>query len=305
MIFNISKNIKFSLFYKKLNVLSLILISLSISFLLFKGLNLGVDFKGGTLIEIRTENSNINIAEIRQSFLNMNLGDVTVKKFGQKNDYLVKIEMKETDDENFIKSINDKLSSDLGSQINFRRVENVGPKVSNELLRDGLLAISLSLAAMLFYIWIRFEWQFSLGAIIALIHDVIITVGIFSFLSYEVNLSIVSALLTIVGYSMNDTVVIFDRIRENLKKYSKISTSDICDTSINETLSRTLITSVTTLLALLSIYIFGGEILKGFSFAMIIGVIVGTYSSIFVAAPILNYTKVTQKTVLKEDIDKY
>ena len=305
MIFNISKDIKFSLLYKKLNILSLILIALSISFLLFKGLNLGVDFKGGTLIEIRTENSNINIAEIRQSFLNMNLGDVTVKKFGQKNDYLVKIEMKETDNENFIKSINDKLSSDLGSQINFRRVESVGPKVSNELLRDGLLAISLSLAAMLFYIWIRFEWQFSLGAILALVHDVIITLGIFSLLTYEINLSIVAAVLTIVGYSMNDTVVIFDRIRENLKKYSKISTSDICDTSINQTLSRTLITSVTTLLALLSIYIFGGEILKGFSFAMIIGVIVGTYSSIFVAAPILNYTKVTQKTVLKEDIDKY
>ena len=305
MIFNISKDIKFSLLYKKLNILSLILIALSISFLLFKGLNLGVDFKGGTLIEIRTENSNINIAEIRQSFLNMNLGDVTVKKFGQKNDYLVKIEMKETDDENFIKSINDKLSSDLGSQINFRRVESVGPKVSNELLRDGLLAISLSLAAMLFYIWIRFEWQFSLGAILALVHDVIVTLGIFSLLTYEINLSIVAAVLTIVGYSMNDTVVIFDRIRENLKKYSKISTSDICDTSINETLSRTLITSVTTLLALLSIYIFGGEILKGFSFAMIIGVIVGTYSSIFVATPILNYTKVSQKTVLTEDIDKY
>ena len=305
MIFNISKDIKFSLLYKKLNIFSLILIALSISFLLFKGLNLGVDFKGGTLIEVRTENSNINIAEIRQSFLNMNLGDVTVKKFGQKNDYLVKIEMKETDDENFIKSINDKLSSDLGSQINFRRVESVGPKVSNELLRDGLLAISLSLAAMLFYIWIRFEWQFSLGAILALVHDVIVTLGIFSLLTYEINLSIVAAVLTIVGYSMNDTVVIFDRIRENLKKYSKISTSDICDTSINQTLSRTLITSVTTLLALLSIYIFGGEILKGFSFAMIIGVIVGTYSSIFVAAPILNYTKVTQKTVLKEDIDKY
>ena len=305
MIFNISKDIKFSLLYKKLNILSLILIALSISFLLFKGLNLGVDFKGGTLIEVRTENSNINIAEIRQSFLNMNLGDVTIKKFGQKNDYLVKIEMKETDNENFIKSINDKLSSDLGSQINFRRVENVGPKVSNELLRDGLLAISLSLAAMLFYIWIRFEWQFSLGAILALVHDVIITLGIFSLLTYEINLSIVAAVLTIVGYSMNDTVVIFDRIRENLKKYSKISTLDICDTSINQTLSRTLITSVTTLLALLSIYIFGGEILKGFSFAMIIGVIVGTYSSIFVAAPILNYTKVTQKTVLKEDIDKY
>ena len=303
MIFKISKDIKFSYFYRKLNVLSSIFIIFSILVLVFKGLNLGVDFKGGTLIEIRTENSIINIAEIRQSFLKMNLGDVTVKKFGKENDYLVKIEITKSDDKNFIKSINDKLSADLGSDIKFRRVENVGPKVSNELLKAGLLAISLSLAAMLFYIWIRFEWQFSLGAIIALIHDVIITMGIFSILSYEINLSIVAAVLTIVGYSMNDTVVIFDRIRENLKKYSKTSISDISDISTNETLSRTLITSVTTLLALFSIYIFGGAILKGFSFAMIIGVVVGTYSSIFVATPILNYTKVSQKTVLKENMD--
>jgi len=303
MIFKISKEIKFSNFYKKMNIFSSILIFLSILVLLIKGLNLGVDFKGGTLIEVRTENSITTIAEIRESFLKMNLGDVTVKKFGKENDYLVKIEITKSDDVNFIKSINDKLSADLGSAVNFRRVENVGPKVSNELLRAGLLAISLSLAAMLFYIWIRFEWQFSLGAIIALIHDVIITVGIFSFLAYEVNLSIVAAVLTIVGYSMNDTVVIFDRIRENLKKYSKISITEISDLSTNQTLSRTLITSVTTLLALFSIYIFGGAILKGFSFAMIIGVIVGTYSSIFVATPILNYTNVNQKTVLKENTE--
>ena len=301
MIFKINKDIKFSYFYKKLNIVSLSLIILSTLILIFKGLNFGVDFVGGTLIELRTENSNINISQIRQSFLKMNLGDVTVKKFGKDNDYLAKIEITKSEDENFIKSINDKLSADLGSTVNFRRVENVGPKVSNELLKAGLLAISLSLAAMLFYIWIRFEWQFSLGAIVALIHDVIITVGIFSLLSYEVNLSIVAAVLTIVGYSMNDTVVIFDRIRENLKKYSKISITEISDLSVNQTLSRTLITSVTTLLALLSIYIFGGAILKGFSFAMIIGVIIGTYSSIFVATPILNYTNVNQKTILKED----
>ena len=303
MIFKIPEDIKFSYFYKKLNILSSIFIILSVLILLFKGLNLGVDFKGGTLIEIRTDNLTTNIAEIRQSFLKMNLGDVTVKRFGKKNDYLVKIEITKSNDENFIKSINDKLSADLGSVVNFRRVENVGPKVSNELLTAGLLAISLSLAAMLFYIWIRFEWQFSLGAIIALIHDVIITLGIFSFLSYEINLSIVAAVLTIVGYSMNDTVVIFDRIRENLKKYSKMSITDISDTSTNQTLSRTLITSVTTLLALFSIYIFGGAILKGFSFAMIIGVIVGTYSSIFVATPILNYTKVNQKTILRGNME--
>jgi len=300
MIFKLPQDFLFTNHYRKLNILSLVLIVLSLIVIIFKGLNLGVDFKGGTLIEIRTENTSVNIGEIRQSFLKMNLGDVTVKKFGKENDYLVKIEISKTDDNNFIKSINEKLSKDLGSNINFRRVENVGPKVSNELLQAGLLAISLSLAAMLFYIWIRFEWQFSLAAIAALIHDVIITVGIFSFLSYEVNLSIVAAVLTIVGYSMNDTVVIFDRIRENLRKFSKIPISEISDTSTKETLSRTLITSVTTLLALLSIYIFGGAILKGFSFAMIIGVIVGTYSSIFVATPILNYTRVNQKTVLKD-----
>ena len=303
MIFKVSKDIKFSYFYKKLNILSSIFIIFSILVLLFKGLNLGVDFKGGTLIELRTESSITTIAEIRQSFLQMNLGDVAVKKFGKENDYLVKIEITKSDDENFIKSINDKLSADLGSAVDFRRVENVGPKVSKELLRAGLLAISLSLAAMLFYIWIRFEWQFSLGAVIALIHDVIITVGIFSFLAYEVNLSIVAAVLTIVGYSMNDTVVIFDRIRENLKKYSKMSITEISDLSTNQTLSRTLITSVTTLLALFSIYIFGGAILKGFSFAMILGVIIGTYSSIFIATPVLNYTKVSQKTVLKENTE--
>ena len=203
--------------------------------------------------------------------------------------------------ENFIDTVNNQLIKDLGYDVNFRRVENVGPKVSKELLRDGLIAIALSLAAMLFYIWIRFEWQFSLGAIAALIHDVLITIGIFAFLSYEINLSIVAAILTIVGYSMNDTVVIFDRIRENLRKNSKISITEISNISTNETLSRTLITSVTTLLALFSIFIFGGAILKGFSFAMIIGVVVGTFSSIFVATPMLKYTKVNQKTILKEE----
>ena len=302
MILSIPKNIKFSNYYKKLNIFSLILIIFSISILSFKGLNLGVDFKGGTLIEIRTEDQKVNITDLRESFLKMNLGDVNVKNFGNKTDYLVKIEMTDKKNDNFIQTIKENLSSDLGSVINFRRVENVGPKVSGELLKAGLLAISLSLAAMLFYIWARFEWQFSLAAIMALIHDVIITMGIFSFLSYEINLSIVAAVLTIVGYSMNDTVVIFDRIRENLRKYSNISITDISNLSTNETLSRTLITSVTTLLALFSIFIFGGAILKGFSFAMILGVIIGTFSSIFVAAPVLKYTNVSQKTVLKEDI---
>jgi len=301
MISIVSKEIEFSRLYKRLNILSFFLVILSVAMLFIKGLNLGVDFKGGTLIEIRTENNQVRISDIRQSFLKMNIGDVTVKKFGNDKDYLVKIELSDNKNSDFIEKINNQLSTDLGSVVNFRRVENVGPKVSNELLKDGLLAIILALGAMLFYIWIRFEWQFSLGAIIAIIHDVIITLGFFSFLSYEINLSIVAAVLTIVGYSMNDTVVIFDRIRENLRKYSKITIIQISNISTNETLSRTLITSITTLLALCSIFFFGGEILKGFSFAMILGVVIGTYSSIFVATPILNYTKVTQKTVLKED----
>ena len=300
MIFNLSiKDIKFTNFYKRFNIFSLILALLSVFTILFQGLNLGVDFKGGTLIELRTENFQIGISEIRQSFLKMNLGEVSVQKFGNENDYLVKIQQTNSQDTNFVKKINQQISKDVGSNINFRRVENVGPKVSHELIRSAAIAIALSMLAMLVYIWFRFEWQFSLASIIALVHDVLITLGIFSILSLEVNLSIVAALLTIVGYSLNDTVVIFDRIRENLRKYSKIPIGEISDISTNETLSRTVITSLTTLLALLSIYFFGGEILKGFSFAMIIGVIIGTYSSIFVATPILNYSKVSQKSVLK------
>ena len=297
-------NIQFNKFYKFFNTLSLVLIIISFFLLVLKGLNYGVDFKGGTLIELRTSKDNSNISKIRDSFNQMNLGDVTVKQFGNETDFIIKFEKRSSNDPNFIKNIKNKLSSSIGNDFDFRRVENVGPKVSSELLKSGIIAICLSLAAMLIYIWIRFEWQFSLGAIIALLHDVIITIGIFSFLSYEINLSIVAAVLTIVGYSMNDTVVIFDRIRENLKKYSNISITDISNISTNETLSRTLITSTTTLLALFSIYIFGGAILKGFSFAMIVGVIIGTYSSIFVAAPILKYTNVSQKTILKDEDNK-
>ena len=233
--------------------------------------------------------------------MKMKLGDVSVKEFGKKTDYLIKFEKKGLNNSNFISEIKEELSKFIGNDFEFRRVENVGPKVSAELLKSGMIAIAASLAAMLFYIWIRFEWQFSLGAIIALFHDVIITLGIFSLFNLEINLSIVAAVLTIVGYSMNDTVVIFDRVRENLNKFADIKIYELTNISINETLSRTIITSITTLLALLSIYIFGGEILKGFSLAMILGVIFGTYSSIFIANPILVYLKVSQKTILKED----
>ncbi len=293
-------NLNFNKYFKIFNLFSIFLIVISIVLLIFKGLNFGVDFKGGTLIELRSSDSQINITNLRRSFLNMNLGDVSVKEFGNKNDFLIKFEKKDQN-VNFINKIKKDLEKSIGSGFNFRRVENVGPKVSSELLKSGILAIFLALAAMLIYIWIRFEWQFSLGAILALFHDVILTLGIFSLFNLEINLSIVASVLTIVGYSMNDTVVIFDRVRENLKKFADLKIFDLTNKSINETLSRTIITSVTTLLALFSIYIFGGEILKGFSLAMILGVIFGTYSSIYIANPVLILLKVSQKTIIKED----
>ena len=292
--------INFNKFYRLFNLISLTLVIFSILLLLFKGLNFGVDFKGGTLIELRANDKKINVTSLRDAFSNMKLGDVNIKKFGNEKDFLIKIEKKYTSS-NAIEIIKKDLSKTIGNSFNFRRVENVGPKVSSELLKSGIIAIALSLAAMLFYIWIRFEWQFSLGAIIALFHDVIITLGIFSLFNLEINLSIVAAVLTIVGYSMNDTVVIYDRVRENLKKFSDIKIFELTNISINETLSRTIITSATTLLALVSIYLFGGEILKGFSLAMILGVFFGTYSSIYIANPILVKLQVSQKTVLNEE----
>ena len=297
----LKSEINFNKHFKIFNIISIVLIILSVFFLLFKGLNYGVDFKGGTLIELRVQDQTIDISSIRQSFKNMNLGDVNLKKFGYKIDFLIKFEKKDEKNINFINDIKNKLVLDIGNSFSFRRVENVGPKVSSELLKSGVIAILMSLSAMMIYIWLRFEWQFSLGAIFALIHDVVITLGFFSILNLEVNLSIVAAVLTIVGYSMNDTVVIFDRVRENLKKYSSKKINEITNLSINETLSRTIITSLTTLLALVSIFIFGGEILKGFSFAMILGVIFGTYSSIYIANPILEYLNVSHRTIVKEE----
>ena len=293
--------ISFNKYYNFFNIISILLITASILLLVFKGLNFGIDFKGGTLIELRSSDNKINISSLRDSLKNMNLGDVSVKNFGNEKDFLIKFE--NNTQKNIIEKIKITLENSFGNSFNFRRVENVGPKVSGELLKSGIIAISVSLAVMLFYIWIRFEWQFSLGAILALFHDVLVTLGIFSLFSLEINLSIIAAVLTIVGYSMNDTVVIYDRVRENLRKYSDTKIFELTNISINETLSRTIITSVTTLLALLAIYFFGGEILKGFSLAMILGVVFGTYSSIYIANTVLVRLKVTQKTVLREDKD--
>ena len=293
-------NYNFVGYFKISNLSSLFLVLVSLILIFFKGLNFGIDFKGGTLIELRVDSKIIGIADIRSSFSNINLGDLNVKQFGKEGDYLIKFEKKNFDDKNNIKTIKENVKNKLQTDVNFRRVENVGPKVSAELLNSGLLAIALALGAMLFYIWVRFEWQFSVGSILAIFHDVLITIGLFSLLSLEINLSIVAAVLTIVGYSMNDTVVIYDRIRENLSKFSSSKIEEITNTSINETLSRTIITSLTTLLALISIFVLGGEILRGFALAMIIGVIIGTYSSIFVASPILKYLNVSYKTIAKD-----
>ena len=294
------RHINFNKYFRPFNIVSIILIIISLGFLVFKGLNYGVDFKGGTLIEVRSNNPDTDISRIRSTFKNMNLGDVSVKNFGKENDFIIKIEKKLNNDPNFINNIKQNVTKN-SLDLDFRRVESVGPKVSSELLKAGVIAICLSLAAMLIYIWIRFEWQFSLGAILALFHDVILTLGIFSLFSLEINLSIVAAVLTIVGYSMNDTVVIYDRVRENLKKNSDLKIFDVTNLSINETLSRTIITSITTLLALFSIFIFGGEILKGFSLAMVLGVFFGTYSSIYIANSVLIYLRVSQKTITKEE----
>ena len=291
--------IAFNKYYNKFNILSISLVIVSLLLLTFKGLNFGIDFKGGTLIELRSSDNKINVSSLRENLNTMNLGDVSVKNFGNELDFLIKFE--NNSNKNIINEIKINLDKSFGNRFDFRRVENVGPKVSAELLKSGIIAISVALVLMLIYIWIRFEWQFSLGAILALFHDVIVTLGLFSLLGLEINLSIIAAVLTIVGYSMNDTVVIFDRVRENLRKYSDIKIYELTNISINETLSRTLITSITTLLALLSIFFFGGEILKGFSLAMIFGVVFGTYSSIYIANTVLVRLKVSQRTILKED----
>ena len=276
--------IRFNRFYNHFNILSSVLIIFSLILLIFKGLNFGIDFKGGTLIEVSSENS-INISNVRSVLSSLNLGDVQIQNFGSEKNILVRIEASSSENNSSALS---KITNQLILFGKIQRAEVVGPKISSELIQKGILAIISAVGLMLFYIWIRFEWQFSLGAVLALIHDVIITIGIFSFFQIEFNLSIIAALLTIIGYSMNDTVVVYDRIRENLRKYKKQDLYDLINISINQTLSRTVLTSFTTLLALFSLYIFGGQVIKGFTLAMIIGVFIGTYSSTFIASQLLH-----------------
>ena len=266
--------------------LSLIFIISSIFLLLARGLNFGIDFNGGTLIEVQKISGNADVSEMRSRLGQLDLGNIQLQEFGKKTDLLIRVEQL-SKEEGAQQAIISKISEVVEIDHKIRRIEVVGPKVSAELIKKGIIAVISAVVSVLIYIWFRFEWQFGIGAIFALVHDIIITIGVFSLLQLEFNLSIIAALLTIVGYSLNDTVVIYDRIREELRKYKKMPIMDLINQALNLTLSRTLMTSITTLLALISLYLFGGEVIKGFTFAMIWGVLIGTYSSIFIASPIL------------------
>lgn len=297
--------------FVKLRLVALIFSALlmigSIGAFFTQGLNFGIDFQGGTLIEFETEQPEPDLTEIRATLNGLGLGDVQVQTFGRPNDILVRIEEQVAGDADESEFVDERAQQraaeqvqtalvDLLGGVEFRRVEVVGPKVSGDLVQSGVLAVLLSVAAMLVYIWFRFEWQFSIAAIMALTHDVIATIGMFCITGFEFNLASIAAILTIVGYSINDTVVVFDRIRENLRKYKRMPLPELINLTINQTLSRTLVTSLTTLVAVLALFFLGGQVLRGFSFAMIFGIVVGTYSSIFVASPLLLVTGVNRST---------
>jgi len=265
---------------------SLTLLVASIMLFFMLGLNQGIDFQGGTLFQLQNKAGPADLARIRQSLGTLGLGDVQVQNFGEPDQVLIRIERQPGGDAGQ-EEAEKKVRDVFGDTVVYERVEVVGPRVSGELARAGTISVVASLLAVLVYIWFRFEWQFAAGAVAALIHDVLLTIGMFSLVRLEFNLSSIAAILTIVGYSLNDTVVVYDRIRENLRKYKKMPIGQIIDDSVNQTLSRTTLTSVTTLIALIALYVFGGEIIRSFTFAMIFGVVVGTYSSIFIAAPIL------------------
>jgi len=274
--------------------ISAILSIASILAVCFIGLNLGIDFKGGILLEVRTS-SNISISSIRNEISDLNIGEISIQEFGKDSDYLIRIERQEGSDnaqQIAVEAIKASLDKAFAKDIEYRRLEYVGPTVSKDLVSDGVMAIIFAIIAMLAYIWFRFELPFALGAIVALMHDIILTMGLFAVLGLEFNLATVAAILLIIGYSMNDTVVVYDRIRENLRKFKKMNLNDLLDKSINETLSRTINTTVTTILALGALYLFGGQIIADFAFAMLWGIVVGTYSSIFIASTILVYVNV-------------
>lgn len=269
---------------------SALLMVASFTLVATQGLKFGIDFKGGILIEVRMPQA-ADISAMRTDLNGLGMGEVELQEFGEVTDVLIRIP-RQPGEEAAQQAAVDKVKAQLGAGVEYRRTEFVGPKVSEELLSDGVMAVSFAILAILVYIWFRFEWQFGLGAVIALVHDVISTIGIFALIQHEFNLATVAAVLTIAGYSINDTVVVYDRVRENLRKYKKMPLDELLDLSINRTLSRTIMTSVTTLLALVALYFLGAEVIKDFSFAMIWGVLIGTYSSICLAVPVLMYVKV-------------
>jgi preprotein translocase subunit SecF len=279
---------------------SAVLILLSLVLLPTKGLNFGIDFRGGILVEVRMPGEAADLGAMRATLGGLGLGEVALQEFGQPSDVLIRIERQTGDEEAQLAAVDvvkAALAKGFGEDISYRRVEFVGPKVSGELFWAGAQAVIYALIAILAYIWFRFEWQFGVGAVVALVHDVIATLGIFSLLGLEFNLSTVAALLTIVGYSLNDTVVIYDRVRENLRRYKAMALRELLDRSLNETLARTVMTSLTTLVALVALFAFGGPVIRGFTFAMIWGVLVGTYSTIFVATPLLLHLGLRRESV--------
>jgi len=298
----VGTKIDFMRFRKIAAIFSLALVVVSAGLFSTKGLNFGIDFRGGILMEIRTDGP-ADISKLRSTLNELNLGEVQLQEFGQPTDVLIRIERQPGGEKGQQIAV-EKAKAALGEKVNYRRTEFVGPKVGGELIEAGVTAVLLAMAAMLVYIWFRFEWQFGVGAVVALLHDVALTIGVFALLGLEFNLSTVAAILTIAGYSINDTVVVYDRVRENLRKFKQMSLYDLLNLSVNGTLSRTLLTSVTTLIALGALYFFGGEVIKGFSFAMIWGVIVGTYSSIFIAVPLLVYMNLRRSgLIVGEEMD--
>lgn len=297
-------NIPFVNFRKIAYVFSALMIVGSIFLYTSKGLNFGIDFKGGFLIEAHTEQS-ADLSSLREITGNLGLGEVSLQTFGADNQVLIRIEFQEDKTLNEVVAlVQSSLDEQYADSITFQRTESVGAKVSGELITSGVMSVALAVGAVLFYIWIRFEWQFGLGAVIALVHDVILTIGMFSLTGLEFNLSIIAAILTIVGYSLNDTVVVYDRIRENLRKFRKKEMPDLINFSLNETLARTVMTSVTTLLALAALFYFGGEVIHGFTAAMIWGIFVGTYSSVFIASPVLLWFEIRREEEEKTEDGK-
>ncbi|PVB63683.1 protein translocase subunit SecF [Labrenzia sp. 011] len=295
-------NIRFMWLRKLSFPVSIVLVLASLAGFFLIGLNYGIDFKGGTIIEIKTDGP-ADIGAIRSQLSSLNLGDVQVQEFGGSDDILIRVE-EQPGGELAQQSVVSRVRTIFeGQNVDFRRVEVVGPRVSSELARAGAIAVGASLLAILFYIWFRFEWQFAVGAILTTANDVVITIGLFVLLHLDFSLSSIAAVLTIIGYSLNDTVVIYDRIRENLRKYKKRPLTELLDMSINETLSRTTMTSVTTLLALIALYVFGGEVIRSFTLAMIFGIVIGTYSSIFLAAPFLILFNLREDAMTPKDDD--